>query len=520
MSFLYDLYDEAAYNELLRKTLEKTAQNTSIPTDTITQQPISPNEVAKKLINRLSREITGTQESINISSETTTPVDLGVNQLQNLGKLLQFMTTNKISVDGSRVVFTELETDSLSEEEKNKLSPVSVNMSRDATTRKWNTADFYTHLPLLIKYVSYLQNKAQELKRSGDVQGRILEVMIGKLIDSINTIKPDSGLSRFPKSKPDKPNEMPTDTVVDNFGTKIFDINNPYADKGSLVLTGKDLSSKESLNAWLRQSPEAQILNGQASVKFTDPEANHCHIINVLYKRAYNLARISSSTEETKKYNFYLTKITQLGPTFTDPQGKVCTIGASATPGNNLNNRYNFIGQPGEDAGGISSQIMEQLVQSLPLDTQDIDFNRIRNFFTLYSKVVSRNNIQQAMAAMGTCLNAMSTASDLTLNNKQNFRITRNVQELITWLKPPAGNNALTFLYALQQIISETGAVLGMFYNEFARTLYSGDRQTFNTEQKALVEAQYLGPNSIYSQNLRDIQSLIANFQNAVGMKK
>src|SRR6185436_20317343 len=101
---------------------------------------------------------------------------------------------------------------------------------------------------------------------NGDVQGRILEVMIGKLIDSVNNIKPDSGLSRSPKSKPDLPNEMPQETVVDNFGTKIFDINNPYTDKGPLVLTGKDLFSKESLNAWMKQAPEAQILDGQSSI--------------------------------------------------------------------------------------------------------------------------------------------------------------------------------------------------------------------------------------------------------------
>lgn len=511
MSFLYDLYNESMNDFLFKKT----AQN--IP-------PISPNEVAKKLVSRLEREISGIPESLNISSENSSSVDLGVNQLQNLGKLLQFMSANKIKVDNIRVVFPEAEASSLPEEERHKLSPVSVNMSRDAVSRKWNTADFYTNLPLLIKYVTYLQNKAQELKRNGDVQGRILEVMIGKLIDSVNNIKPDSGLSRSPKSKPDLPNEMPQETVVDNFGTKIFDINNPYTDKGPLVLTGKDLFSKESLNAWMKQAPEAQILDGQSSIKFTDPSANHCNIINVLHKRASNLVRISSSPEDTKKYNFYLNKITQLGPAFTDPQGKACSIGGSTSPSAGLYNKHNFLGQPGGDGTGgtgISTQILEQLVQSLPLDPQDIDFNRIRNFFNLYTRVTSSDNAQSAITSMGTALYAMTTVSGLTLTgNQQNFRITRNVQELITWLKSPAGNNALQFLYALQQIITETGKVLRMFYNEFVRTTYSGDRQTLNSEQKALVESQILGANSIYSQNLRDIQSLIANFKNTVSTQK
>jgi len=160
----------------------------------------------------------------------------------------------------------------------------------------------------------------------------------------------------------------------------------------------------------------------------------------------------------------------------------------------------------------------------LPLDPQDIDFNRIKNFFTLYVKVTSRDNAQAAIGAMGTALQAMTTATSLTLTgSQQNFRITRNVQEVLAWLRSPTGsglstgNNVLPFLYALQQVIVEVGKVLGAFYNEFARTQYSGDRVTLTGEQKSLVEAQYLGPNSIYSQNLRDIQSLMANFQAAVG---
>lgn len=510
MSFLYEIFDEAMSQAALDKILKKTAQT-----------PLSPNDVAKKLVNRLSREMSSAPEPLNIASETATSIDLNVNDLQSLGKLLQFMSNNKIKLDGSRIVYSEAEMGTLTEEDRNQLAPVTVNLSRDAASRKWNTADYHTRLPLLIRYVSYLKDKAQALKKSGDAQGKILEVMVGKLIDSINAIKPDSGLSRTPKSQPDKPNEMPPDTIVDTFGTKVFDANNPYSDKGAIPLTGKDLSTKESLNAWLRQSPEATITSGQTTGKFTDPETNHCGIINVLYKRAYNLVRTAASPEESKKYSFYLNKITQLGPSFTDPSGKACSIGSSG----GVYNRHNFFGPtggPGEgpEGGktGVSAQTLEQIVQTLPFDMQDIDFTRIKTFFSIYSKIASSNYAQTAITSMGTALTAMSTASALTLTgNQQTFRITRNVQELATWLKPPAGNNALPFLYALQQVLTETGKVLGMFYNEYARTLYSGDRVTLTSEQKSLVEAQYLGGNSIYSQNLRDVQSLMANAQQVLG---
>ena len=90
---------------------------------------------------------------------------------------------------------------------------------------------------------------------------------------------------------------------------------------------------------------------------------------------------------------------------------------------------------------------------------------------------------------------------------------------MFTWLTPPAGNYSLKFLNALKQVIIETGRVVSMFYSEYARTLYSGDRVTLKREQKALVDAQIVGSSSIHDQNLRDINTLISNLKQAVGVK-
>ena len=46
------------------------------------------------------------------------------------------------------------------------------------------------------------------------------------------------------------------------FGTKVFDIKDPFSDKGNIPLSSKDLASKEALNSWLKASPEAQIISG------------------------------------------------------------------------------------------------------------------------------------------------------------------------------------------------------------------------------------------------------------------
>lgn len=235
------------------------------------------------------------------------------------------------------------------------------------------------------------------MKVAGEPQGRILEVLVGKLIDSVNMIKPDSGLSRKPKSTPDKPRELPDETVLDSFGSKVFDTKNPYADSGALKLLAKDLKSKESLNTWMRGGgmfgPEAQIVsydanNQKIQTPYTNPQSNLCVVINVLYLRAQRSLQLAKTPEETATYTYFVNKVREIGPTFTDPNGQACNIGGATA-------QYGLVGQPGTQVGvqgpggARMDQVLEQLVQALPLDTQDIDFHRILAFANLYQPLVS-----------------------------------------------------------------------------------------------------------------------------------
>jgi hypothetical protein len=504
MSFIYD---DNVYLDIIGRALIKEAQNI----------PLNPTLVAKKLSGRLQRQITNTPEPPNISS--TSEIGLSVNDLQNLGKLMQFLARNGVKLDGTRIAYSGEENDKLPEAEQNKLSPITINLSRDAATRKWNTVDYYANLPLLIKYVSYLQQKANTMKVAGEPQGRILEVLVGKLIDSVNMIKPDSGLSRKPKSTPDKPRELPDETVLDSFGSKVFDTKNPYADSGALKLLAKDLKSKESLNTWMRGGgmfgPEAQIAsydanNQKTQTPYTNPQSNLCVVINVLYLRAQRSLQLAKTPEETAVYTYFVNKVREIGPTFTDPNGQACNIGGATA-------QYGLVGQPGTQVGvqgpggARMDQVLEQLVQALPLDTQDIDFHRILAFANLYQPLVSTlyaGEVGNAIVNLGV---AMQRATSLTISGQKNFRMTRNIQEVNSWVKDPKGPNAVAMVNFLQQAIIETGKIIQIFYNEYGRTTYSGDRKVFNSEQKSLVEGQILGNSSIYYQNLRDLQALKAN---------
>lgn len=549
MSFLYK---EEVYGNIIDKShIVREAQNTT---------PINNTLVAKKLVNNLSRELTNAPVPLNIVS--TNPVGLNVNDLQNLGKLLQFLSNNQIKLDGNRVAYTEADNNALPEAEQLKLSPITVNMSRDAATRKWNTADYYANLPSLISYVKYLQRKAQSLKESGNAEGRVLEVMIGKLIDQINSIKPDSGLSRKPKSTPDKPNELPADEELDGFGSKIFDIKNPYADQGPIQLRSRDLANKEALNNWMQTTPEAQVVmyddkGKKTQLLYSNPKSNICLVINILYLRAQRRLQLSKSVEDTRKYTFYVNRIREIGPSFTDPDGKACSITANISnlvsgnksntdqgedtennenSGNENGNNNSGLrsnkgkgdgtggnGYGGSGSGAITDLELEQLVQALPLDAQDIDFHRILTFFNLYKNFVSGRYRTEVFASMRDAGVAMQRATAVTANGYQkNFRLTRNVQEFAAYLKAPQGENANACIQFLHQVISETGKVILAFYNEYARAPYSKDRNrtTFDPEQQALVEGQVKGSSSLYYQNLRDLQTLMANVQSWMSRRK
>lgn len=494
MSFLHD---EKFYIPLLN-SLQKKAQDAKSAVNSIS--------VAKKLVNSLSRELTSQPEPPNVAASTD--AELKVDNLQSLGTLLKFLSTNKVTINGLRVAYTGVEEASLSESEseKNKLSPVTINESRDAATRKWNTADYYTNLPYLINYVKYLQAKAAAMTKGGDVQGKVLEVMVGKLIDQVNAIKPDSGLSRKPKSTPDAPNEIPDEDIIDNFGTKIFDAKNPHKDKGSLLLKAKHVKSRTALNSWLQDAPEAQILmyddKGQvlpspkSPLLWTNNNSNHCNVITSLYARAKHLKEIARSSEDEKKADFYIKKIQEIGPTFTSPDGKACLVSTS------LPSQLSKPGDPvSNEAPKYDVNTMLKVIGNLPLRVETLDFDKVDQFFAEYVKLnpnatVWRNSaIQYRDDALDLLLPPIAAGRRINLM--------AGPKDILTWLKPPQvnkGNPYVPFINQLKMFLKMVGDALGDLKARYADT-ESGEAIIKDPIQIARINAQILGNNSIWATN-------------------
>lgn len=512
MTFLY----EQDVLKSLASALSKEAQ----------QAPAGPigNEiqVAKKLVARLAREAGGGAEAPNVSSDAPGGAGLNTGNLQNIGNLLKFLDDNQIKVDGVRVSFDQAESEKLPEGEQAKLSPVTINVSRDAASRKWNTADYYVNLPTLIKYVSYLQNKAKQ------EDNKVLSVLVGKLIDQVNTVKPDSGLSRTPKSVPGKVvNELPDDTQLDGFGNKLFDSKTLTSDVGGHPLYAKDLKSRESLNAWMLLGPEAQIITYDdkgkklAAVKYSDEKADRCVIINTLYNRARNLLQAkATSPEDTKKYNYYIKKIQEIGQTFTGPDGQACSVSGA------------YVGKPGHAAGdtelaGYKTQeekdqatsgagsntvaAIGRIISSLPLSIEDVNLDRIFSFTRELNTLIGgsqggeaadRNNrIRGYINDLGQKMIALK---GLTKHNAAIFPMNISAPEFQSMLKNPA--NYLPALEGLSTVINLVRMIVAEFYSAY-RIQITG----MSDQYKQLLRGQ-IGTNrddsSIYARNIEDINYL------------
>lgn len=441
MSFLHN---EKVFLPLIANALIKHAQQ---PADSETSIPA----VAKKLVSRLSRELSGQPEPLNLSSPAE--AELKVDNLYNLNALLNFLSAGQVSLNGARLVYTSDEEAALNEDEKNKLSPISVDTGKD----------YHVNLKSLIAYVNHMKEKSAAMIAGGDPQGKVLEVMIGKIIDQINEIKPDSGLSRKPKSTPDKPNDIDDEEVIDNFGSKVFDPKNPTADRGSLLLKAKHVKSRAALNSWLQDAPEAQVVmyadnQKQAPIVWTSTEVDRCNVIQVLYARAKYWSEIARTPKEESNFAFYLNQIKTIGPTFSGPNGACTVVPATATKPNE-----NQVG--GEQGGQFNAQTLDNIVGSLPLRSQNVNLDRIRGFLAYYAELdpTEANNFIVEHSSLANDL-----ASILVRGvSEKEFSLYSDVETVATWLKDPY-KNFNPFCSLLYRVVSNAARAIDSLYSRYA----------------------------------------------------
>lgn len=217
-------------------------------------------------------------------------------------------------------------------------------------------------------------------------------------------------------------------------------------------------------------------------------------------------AMINSLIEKANaKLQLNLTKDTLSQPAQTKPNVGVAgsTVNDVANP-KTVNQSSNQVD---------NRQIFAQISTTLPFDTHDIDFNRIINFFKLYTTVIGNAGApskSSVFAAIQQAKTAMNKASSSTPINRVNFPLDNlNPAQVQSWLKPPQGQYFDSLLQSLITVITNVEVVVKDFYNSYSRRASTESADKMSEELHNLVQQQILG-NSIFQHNfniLKDVEN-------------
>jgi len=152
------------------------------------------------------------------------------------------------------------------------------------------------------------------------------------------------------------------------------------------------------------------------------------------------------------------------------------------------------------------------LIDALPLQRNDIDFGRIRNFFNLYVAILAGEPPERRtgfVAAIRQARIYMREGSRLTANNMSNFQIEGlTANDLIAWARPPQSGSAVPLADALKLIVRQVYQVVQDFrkYADFdPSTKVMFDEEMLNAiEQQVGGKSIPYGSSLVYA-NLSDI---------------
>jgi len=447
--------------------------------------------MAEPLLARLQKQVNPDAFPKNNPVSAEGDAQATTENLKSLGDFLSWAAVNKISWNGKRIAWNNTETH-----------------PQDTWKIDFQGNPIFAAKQELISYLSHL--------RDGEGRkNRVLQVMLGKIIAQVNEYLTSAGEKEIAE-RPSQENisKFDPNSVIDAFKNNELDPTNPFEDiegyplfiDSDKKLTLKDLITESSFMSWL----STMKIKGQ-NFSILNPQADPCLGVRILFQRAQYLNRVGKSKENLKPgysdlTKIYLKAIQEFGSRVKGKDGKSCLLDTSSENSKKENIKQN-----------VNPQSIDQIINSLPLDTNELNFVNINNFFTLYLQNFASDNYRaQAASAISSAKQQMEVASRLSFSgNQQIFRFTRNTQEFMSEVKPPFQTNALSLVIALQQVLVETGRVLGMFYNEYGK----GSTAKIEGEPLNLLQTQILGDGSIYTQNLREILSLMSNIKSESGIK-
>lgn len=524
----WDLVNDNNLLSNILYSIEKRAQDQSVL------------NTARKLVRSLNKQMSGQLPVPNIQitpKDINSPnIDLKADNINNLDNLLKYLWDNKVTLDGQQIAYKANE---VTQEmmDKTQFASMTGKTVREvdqrapstnpgqvgaAPSRLWETSEYYVNLPILVKYLQYLQQKGNDLKREPsntgqNATGQVLSVYVGKLIDDLNR-RAQTNLSRTQKSEPGQPTDLPDDEPLDSFSSKSFDTkgNSKGSQNDKIRLYAGNLKSRESLNAWLQGSndldklgssgEEAQVIisdgyNKQKSISYKE---NPCIVMRALYLRAKNIAAFSSNVQQSKAAQYYFKKIQEIGPTFNGPDDKPCNVTLAIQVADSTMPKVNPELDNAHQKGEISPDQLINLANLQVFNRDDIDFAKIEQFMKAYYTMAGNRqnvstNIQHVRSSMH---GATNNSMNMSLTNFPMRNISYQSMKLST--RAPARDFISRLLNELLGVIEFSGQVYRDFINVY------GDRiKAINSGAYNNMLQQISGEWQSNRSNLLDLQQAV-----------
>lgn len=484
MSFIFD--DKSLIDKLLNYGIDfesKYAKGQAAP--------VNPDVgTLQSLISNLEKEIYPDQKNPNVTDVSTNfnePVSLTSDKLENLGALTEFLARSQITVNGSRVAYTQAEEPNDPSYQLYKLEPAGGLL--EVQDRSQVTNGYFVNKDLLTKYLVSLQGNLAKTPNP------VLGVQLNKLIEQSNKLL-DTKIGNTYK---ELEKTLPDTQVLDQL-PKVIKLSDYSAD-GPAALTFGDIKSAQSFNNWLKNNAISVDLNGLVT-PFQSPKFDNKEVLKTLHEKAKYLLSKATNDELKNRYTIYLKQLEALAGTLTGADGKPFSLGENSDENNpNGDTSKNPNGAPGTGAGatGNLAALLSQIGSSLPFNNDTIEFANIRDFFAKYKQVVAANKNPQQQARVNTVLQSinqaeqlMQTTSSQTNAGMQSFPMNLNVGPSVVkaWLPAPQGNYYLPVLNHLSNIMSLTYNVVRDLANAYGKQIgaeaLTAQADIFNKQFNAL----------------------------------
>lgn len=459
MSFIYD--DKNLINDLIKSALDfenkfvKRSQSTDPAANLGYKNYLT---LTRKLVDQLEQTQVPQPKDPNAPAKVSTELDssqpLTDKNLSSFGNFLQFVEQNKITVDNQRIAYFQENPD------PDKYKPVSGDSSNFTETENRIAPlnlnqEYFVNKDLMIKYLISLQALAKTK------EDKILEVMVGQRIEDVNK-KFRTNISK----KYQEPEFVLSDDALLTTFPEDLDADN-YNKDGDKKLYYKDIKDSVALQSWVNTNDIGVIIpsyNKQGAFGVNDKEFDICVVVRTIYKKSLWLSNTKSTTPElSKKYQSFLKKIKEVGPTMQGPNG-FCSISDTFSVRPVKQDSEKISNDPSSKDTTSPSEdntmrIVNRLSSLFPFEPDKIDFNKFKTFLMEYEKVDSN-----ASSYVSKVLESITKING-TYGVKGSQSTNVDAADIQMVLRTP--DMITPYLIDLLYVVNVTGQVMSMFASKF-----------------------------------------------------